>query len=73
MSKSAHTNSLVSPYQPYSATVTTEEQKRPSVKRPMHSLCALAVASVLSSAPVFAQDSQTNTDAEAQKGKARTH
>ncbi len=69
MSKSAHTNSLVSPYQPYSATVTTEEQKRPSVKRPMHSLCALAVASVLSSAPVFAQDSQTNTDAEAQKGK----
>ncbi|MDY6884920.1 MAG: TonB-dependent receptor plug domain-containing protein, partial [Pseudomonadota bacterium] len=69
MSKSAHTNSLVSPYQPYSATVTTEEQKRASVKRPMHSLCALAVASVLSSAPVFAQDSQTNSDAEAQKGK----
>ena len=69
MSQSIHTNGLVSPYQPHSAAVSTEERKSASVKHPMHSLCALAVASVLSTAPAFAQDGQANADAEAQKGK----
>ncbi len=69
MSKSTHINSLVLPYQPYSAAVKTEQYERASVKRPMHSLCALAVASVLSTAPVFAQDEQANADGEEQKGK----
>ena len=69
MSKSTHINSLVSPYQSYSATVTTKELNRVTVKRPMRSLCALAVASVISTAPVFAQDDQVNADAQEQKGK----
>ena len=69
MSQSIHTNGLVLPYQSHSASVSTVERKGDSVKLPMRSLCALAVASVLSTAPVFAQDSQADADAEAQKGK----
>ena len=69
MSQSIHTNGLVLPYQSHSASVSTVERKSDSVKLPIRSLCALAVASVLSTAPVFAQDSQADADAEAQKGK----
>jgi Outer membrane receptor proteins, mostly Fe transport len=69
MSQSIHTNGLVLPYQSHSASVSTVERKGDSVKLPIRSLCALAVASVLSTAPVFAQDSQADADAEAQKGK----
>ena len=69
MAQSIHTNGWVLPYQSHTASVSTVERKSDSVKLPIRSLCALAVASVLSTAPVLAQDSQADADAEAQKGK----